>query len=159
MSQGVAASLSVDGILMSAIAGAARVRQASPGEDRDGTDWWVDLVDGHSLSVDLKARAEDWSVRGEDDLALETWSVVEKQAPGWTLDLKKRTDYVLWWWQDTGRWCLVPFAMLRTVFFELAPEWRKRYRVCRQDTAGQWHSECIFVPRRVVWAAIYRRFA
>ena len=160
MSQGVAANASVEEILLSAIAGAGQVRRATPGEDRNGTDWWVDLPAGHSLSVDLKARTSDWKERGGDDLALEIWSVVESEIPGWTLNLEKRTDYILWWWQNTGRWCLVPFPMLRTVFSELLPEWRRRYRIPPdQNTEGRYHSRCIFVPRRVVWAAIYRRFA
>jgi len=159
MSQGVATSASVEEILLSAIAGAGQVRRATTGEDRNGTDWWVDLPVGHSLSVDLKARTVDWKERGEDDLALETWSIVESGVLGWTLNLEKRTDYILWWWQDTGRWCLVPFPMLRTVFSEMLPEWSEKYKVRRQQTDGRYHSECVFVPRRVVWAAIYKRFA
>jgi hypothetical protein len=158
-SQGVAANVAVEDILLSAIAGAREVRRATTGEDRTGTDWWVDLPAGHSLSVDLKARAEDWKERGEDDLALETWSVVEREVLGWSLDLEKRTDYILWWWKNTGRWCLVPFPMLRTVCSELLEEWKGKYKTRRQSTEGRYHSECVFVPRRVVWAAIYKRFA
>ena len=38
------------------------------------------------------------------DIALETWSVIEKLKIGWTRDLNKRSDYVLWFWLDTKRW-------------------------------------------------------
>jgi hypothetical protein len=158
MSKGVAAGVAVEEILLDAIPGAVGVRAAGAHDDRNGTDWWVDLFSGDALSVDLKARHEDFSTRGKDDLALEVWSVVESRVPGWTRDARKRTDYVMWWWQDTGRWCLIPFQMLCAVFVAHLDEWTTTYQVAEQSTEGRYHSRCVFVPRVVVWREIYSRF-
>lgn len=159
MSRGVAAGVDLDDILIDAIPGATGVRGSSPREDRDGTDRWVDLFNGDALSIDVKVRTEDFAAKyGMDDLALEVWSVVEERVPGWTRDARKRTDYILWWWRDTGRWCLIPFPMLSAVFVEHLEEWLIAYRVAEQQTDGRYHSRCVFVPRLVVWRAIYARY-
>lgn len=158
MSDGVAATAAVHEILLDAIPGATGVRRATEQADKSGTDWWVDRINGAPLSIDLKARKEDWVRYLHDDLALEVWSVVESRKQGWTLDATKRTDYILWLWKDTGRWCLVPFPMLCTVFRERFGEWLEAYGTARQNTEGRYHSECVFVPRIVVWRAIYERF-
>lgn len=161
MSQGISAGASVADILFRNVPGATAVSPASRQDDRRGTDWWVALRNGHKLSVDCKVRGEDYlRSHGKDDLALESWSVVEREIVGWTRDPDKRCDYVLWLWTDTGRWCLVPFAMLCRVFIDGWVEWRERYSFCRQFTPnfGGYHSECIFVPRREIWAAIYKTF-
>lgn len=157
-SQGNHSGQGIDAILLHAIPGAVAVYPAHHSNDRHGTDYWVEHARGHHLSVDVKVRAEDWAAA--DDLALETWSVVERQKIGWTRDAAKRTDYVLWFWQDTGRWCLVPFAMLCAVFQEHWQAWAASYPVHEQFTPefGGYHSQCVFVPRDVVWEAIYRRF-
>lgn len=157
----------VDGVLMEYIPGATKVVKAEREQDRKGTDWWVYRACDRTISVDAKVRNEDWSVKPEpykaDDLALETWSVVERQVVGWTRNAKKQTDYILWLWTNTGRSCLVPFPMLCAVFSANLDDWCKKYRVCRQRTPdgydGEYHSECVFVPRKVVWAAIYDRFS
>lgn len=161
-SDGIAASASVECVLLSCIPGATQVRRATRKEDRDGTDWWVDRHCGDALSVDAKVRSTDWLPRGEDDLALETWSVVEKGVTGWTRTESKRTDYILWLWQDTGRWCIVAFPMLCGVMCDHWEEWRRKYKTKQQWTdmpCGRgYHSECVFVPRREVWAAMYRKY-
>ena len=157
MSQGISTD-TIDEILLANIPGAISIRKATEDEDRSGTDKWVYLSSGHPLSVDVKVREEDFSLNGHDDLALEVWSVVEDSVPGWTRKAGRRTDYVLWWWKPTGRWCLVPFAMLCAVFVARMDEWTGRYKTARQSTDGRYHSECVFVPRREVWRSIYERF-
>jgi hypothetical protein len=160
MSTGVATAQSVGDVLTGAIPGATAVRRASERDDRNGTDWWVDREHGRPLSVDVKVREQDWAAThpDEDDLALEVWSKIEQKVIGWTLNSAKATDYVLWWWSDTGRWCLVPFPMLVAVFQENYLAWTTTYRKADQSTEEQYHSRCVFVPRRIVWRAIYERF-
>lgn len=158
MSEGAAAGVAVEDILLREIPGAVAVQRASREEDRSGIDWWVERSNGTHLGVDLKARAEDWAQHGHDDLALEVWSVVERRIVGWTLDIGKLTDYVLWHWQDTGRWCLLSFPMLARVFTDHLAEWVASYRVADQSTSGRYHSRCVFVPRLVIWRAIYDRY-
>lgn len=162
MSCGHAQSSDVAAILMAEIPGALAVTKANGDNDRNGTDWWIEHCSGRHLSVDAKVREEDYAPRGKDDLAIETWSNVERGVIGWTRNETKRTDYVLWLWIDTKRWCLVPFAMLCRVTKELWSVWLSQHQTARQytpTTHGGYHSECVFVPRRTVWAEIYKRFS
>ena len=163
MSSGHAAVADVKTILLQNIPGAVAVTQAAPSNDRQGIDWWVELNTARHLAVDAKVREEDWAAKHphEDDLALESWSVVEKQIPGWTRDSQKKCDYVLWLWKDTGRFCLIPFPMLCSVFSRNWEQWAAKHKTRRQYTQmgnGGYHSECVFVPRNEVWREMYRQY-
>lgn len=165
-SHGQSTNVTVQDVLLAEIPGAVTCESASLSEDKNGTDWWVHRHNGRSLSVDCKIRKEDWSVKpapyGSDDLALETYSVIESKVVGWTRNADKQTDYILWLWLDTGRWCLVPFPLLCAVFADKWAEWRGLYKTRKQKTTQgrrEWHSECVFVPRRIVWREIYIRFS
>lgn len=162
MSEGVDDRKDIKAIILSCFPTAVQVERADRQEDRHGTDYWVTTQSGHKHSVDVKVRDVDWRVKhpGEDDLALETWSVVDKKK-GWTRDEQKRTDYILWIWKDTGRWVLIPFPMLCGVFEKNWKAWREKYRTRKQrtiDPRGGWESECVFVPRKIIWNAIYTTF-
>lgn len=161
MSAGKAASGDIAQILIAEIPGAVGATAASPVNDKQGVDWWVEMTTARHLAVDCKVRQEDWAAGhpDEDDLALETYSVVERDIPGWTRDGNKRCDYILWLWMDTRRFCLVPFPMLCRVFQRNWRDWRSKYKTCRQFTSDRgYHSECVFVPRRELWAEIYRHY-
>ena len=163
MSEGVSESADVCTILMDNIPGALNVIKAHAKNDRTGVDWWVELPGARFLAVDAKVRQSDWAAAhpDQDDLALETWSVVEKHVPGWTRCEDKTCDYILWLWTDTGRFCLVPFRMLCKVFQHRWQDWSEKYRTAKQFTkqnGGGYHSECVFVDRREVWAEIYRTY-
>lgn len=161
MSQGVSENESISAIVKNNIPSALAVYQAHFANDRNGTDFWVECESGKFLSVDCKVREKDFiEVNGCDDLALESWSVVEKNKVGWTRDTSKQTDFVLWLWKDTGRWLLVPFQMLCKVFSDNWKEWRREFKTARQYTPnhGGYHSECIFVPRALVWKRIYAMY-
>jgi len=164
-SAGAAQGATVESVLLGNVPGAVKVVKSTMEEDRNGTDWWIQTQSGSRLSVDAKVRERDWAAThpDEDDLALETWSVVESGVVGWTRDERKRTDYILWLWVDTGRWCLIPFPFLCRVFADCWPAWSTTFRTARQRTphlnGGGYHSECVFVPRRTVWAEIYKTFS
>lgn len=170
MSSGRAKNASVESVLLSIVPGATTVHRAGETNDRAGTDWWVEVA-GRHLSVDAKVRSKDF---GKDDLALETYSVKgyklrngrRTSSPmqiGWTRDERKRSDYVLWIWP--GRYCLLPFLFLCKAFQENWQEWCQAYQTVEQFTPAAngdrlgWFSECVFVPRAVVWEAIGNRFA
>lgn len=142
MSEGVAR------ILRDRIPGCCAVKRAHRQDDRQGTDFWAFRHELPALSIDVKVRETDYAPRGLDDLALETWSVIGEK-PGWTRDTHKRTDYVLWYWQDTGRFFLVAFPPLCKVFSRYWKEWREKYQ-CNEQNSGGWRSECVFVPRLVL---------
>lgn len=151
-------SSDVSEIILENIPGALTVTRAHEINDRNGTDFWVEHCTGRHLSIDLKSRRIDYK---KDDLALETWSVIEKEKVGWTRDETKRCDYIMWFWQDTKRWAIVPFPLLCRVFIANWMQWREEFKWARQETTdkGVYHSECVFVPRRQIWAAIYRRYS
>jgi len=129
------------------------VAKADKRDDKSGADYLVKRDGFPDLRVDVKVRSCDYAVlHGQDDVALETWSVLG-QSVGWTRDTKKSTDYVLWYWTDTGRYFLVSFPALCTTFMRHWQEWRLRYKTCIQNS-GTWKSECTFVPRGVVVSAL-----
>lgn len=135
-------------ILTDRIPGCHAVRRANRASDRTGVDYWALRHQARPLAIDVKVRDEDWSQRGCDDLALETWSVIDEKV-GWARDATKRTDYVLWYWTDTKRFVLLPFPPLCCVFCLNWQSWKRQFRVVRQNS-GQWQSECVFVPRKIV---------
>lgn len=153
-SNGVIQSCDVSEILRERIPGCVSARKTDKDLDRRGIDWIAELANGRSVGVDVKARTKDYATRGEDDLALETFSVINTK-PGWTRDESKLCEYVLWLWSDTGRFCLMPFPPLCGVFKANWQEWRTIYRRSVQRTPESltrpaWRSECVFVPRLVV---------
>lgn len=160
--EGTAPTLdAVAAILVSRILGCTHITRATKADDRNGTDYWAHRkLPLRALSIDLKLRKEDFAFKqpAEDDLALETWSVLEKVV-GWTRDPTKRTDFVLWYWRDTGRFCLVAFPPLCFVFARQWVEWRDKYKHRIQDTTEDglsWQSECVYVPRIVVFESLTR---
>ena len=154
----MSAGVALGEMLVNAIPGGLRAIQALPVNDRQGVDWWVETAAGERVGVDCKIREVDPLQKfGKDDLALETWSVIENNTVGWTLNDTKRTDYVLWIWKDTGRWCLVPFLLLVRAFKANKEKWIQKFQVAKQNTEGKYHSECVFVPRKEVWREIYRQ--
>jgi len=161
MSDGFSATADVKEILMENIPGAVGVTRAAKENDMLGVDWWVEMSSTRHLAVDAKVRETDWAAQHpeEDDLALETWSVVESKKIGWTRDQSKRCDYILWLWKDSGRFCLIPFPMLCKIFTGKMYEWKSKYKTSTQltpNSTGGYHSECVFVPRKELWREIYR---
>ncbi len=164
-------------ILMEVIPSILSVEKSTLEEDKKGTDYWAILPNGDKLSIDCKIRAEDCVDKwGADDLALEDWSIVPEEdwkftedpdypdpniteKIGWTLDANKRTDYILWFWKDSKRWCMIPFIQLCFVFREHWYIWKYTYKDAYQQQRGsRYYSHCIFVPRDVVLGAIYDHF-
>jgi len=163
MSEGVGNGKNIEEIILPHIPTAVKVVRANITDDRNGIDYWATLSSGQKKSIDLKARDEDfWKKKGQDDVALETWSVIGKKI-GWTRDPNKQTDYIFFFWKDTERWMLVPFLMLYRVFCENYEEWYRVYPKYKQPTnnpdGSHWESECIFIPRRLIWTKIYDVFA
>jgi hypothetical protein len=161
MSHGVSANRNIRDILLERIPGSVNAHPAHITNDRNGTDYWVEHMSGKHLSVDCKIREEDYfKKQGCDDLALEIWSVKETGKVGWTRDTSKRTDFILWYWNDTGRYCFVPFPELCNAMQTKWQEWARRYKTAEQrswDNGRTWTSECVFVPRREVHVEMYRQ--
>jgi hypothetical protein len=162
-SRGVARDGDIASVLRANIPNATNVIQATLNDDKHGTDYWVQRLMVPALSVDIKTRDVDPITQYKpprDDLALETYSDVTRQTIGWTRDPNKRTDYILWYFTPTKRWVLVPFPMLCSVFIDKWQQWRSQYQTAQQRSSNghTWISECVFVPRVVVWREIFNRY-
>lgn len=157
---GIAASPDIAEILRNNLPSILAVEKAEVTDDRSGTDYWAYRMGLPPLSIDCKIRDIDPTLfqQPADDLALETWSVVDKKV-GWALDPMKRSDYILWFFRPTKRWVLIPFPLLQSIFVANRERWFQEYRHARQSTnKGQWQSECLFVPRLTIWRALYERY-
>jgi len=143
----------LDAILKARIPGYTGLHMAETSDDKAGTDYWAKRLDIPALSIELKARSTDYLPRGYDDLALETWSVLPRAdhpgKVGWTRDSSKWTDYVVWYWEPTGRFHIVPFPPLCHIFSQHWWQWRKEYWT-EQQSSGGWESECTYVPRDLI---------
>ena len=145
--------------LMDLIPGATAVLSGSERDDKCGVDYWVRLRDNRWIGVDVKSRSRDYRQDGKDDLALEIWSIEEAQKIGWTRDPNKQCRYVMWYWVDTGRVCLIDFLQLCAVFSQELDRWQREYPVHRQLTPDRgYHSTCIIVPTKEIWMAVGKRF-
>lgn len=159
-SKGIVESCDVRQILMERLPGCVDAYSTDTDVDRTGVDWIAKLSSGRECNVDVKMRERDCQAFGNDDVALETWSVVNK-AVGWTRDESKACEWVLWVWKDTGRFLLVPFLPLCGVFSHKWQEWRIIYGARQQITkcdGRRWQSECVFVPRVVVLDSLVQWF-
>lgn len=80
--------------------------------DKDGADYAVYAASG-TYYIDIKVRHEDPREWGEDDIAVELFSVMEKGIRGYHGRL---TTHLLWLWPSTGRSVLIPFDVFREVY-------------------------------------------
>ncbi len=156
-SQGLFSS-DVEETIKSLIPDCERVFEATKEEDRTGIDYWAELSGGRLLAVDHKAREEGASKYwryNEPELALEVYSVCETKKIGWTLDVKKSTEYVFFSFDKSDSdWCfLMPFQLLRMAFKAKGRQWLDDYGIKKQQSGG-WTSSAIFVPASVVELAI-----
>ena len=157
-SNGVIACCDVAEVLRSRLPGCVRVTKTDAETDRTGVDFVAELSNGTLDGVDLKRRSKDCRRYGNDDVALEVWSVVGKKI-GWSRDESKACRWVLWVWDDTGRFLLLPFAAVCAVFSANWRQWKELYKTATQvtpRTSGRdgWKSECVFVPRDVLISAV-----
>ena len=85
-------------ILRSHIPKCIGVEKTSVDIDRTGVDYIATLQGGTKIFIDAKTRTPGCSRywKGEPELAIETWSVVEKKIPGWTFNEKSDVDYILY---------------------------------------------------------------
>lgn len=139
------------------------VEKTAIDEDRAGVDYVVTLRRGATVHVDAKARkpgASRYWRYGEPDLQLESYSVLPmpdlpKGKPGWVLDESRNVDLFLFTYDadDTTDVYVIPSQLLRMAFRRNYNAWRREYDVFVQSS-GSWRSECFFVPKSIVAAAV-----
>ena len=118
-------------ILRSHIPKCIGVEKTSVDIDRTGVDYIATLQGGTKIFIDAKTRTPGCSRywKGEPELAIETWSVVEKKIPGWTFNEKSDVDYILYTFpkEDYAGCFFIPFQLLRSASIRCYPDWRKRF--------------------------------
>ena len=127
---------------------------AGGGDDLAGIDVWVRLPNTKQVGVDVKNNT--WG-----EVRLEYVSRTGEGKPGWTVDDRKRTDYVLNLWPK--RFWLIDFPSLKAV----AKEHRERYlrvwgnggaeMVASSTGSGgaSWKTQFVPVPVGILLADIY----
>lgn len=159
-------------VLKKIFTGSTEVIKAKMRDDRKGTDFWVGYVNRETgqngrpaIRVDIKIQYKDPMVKfgkSGHTLPLEIWSNIERKKVGWTLDQSKHTDYVVWWFQPTGRTVTMPFPMLVNVFNKFCDEWLDKFPATTQKTNKgniSWHSQVVHVPVREIWKEIYNLYS
>jgi hypothetical protein len=134
-------------------------RAGSAAEDKGGADFVVETPSGE-IAVDVKVRRQDCRRFGEDDVALEIWSRVEAGVVGWSMDRSKKTDLVVWLWEDMGRTLVLPFRSLCDTMIANVKAWEHSFRVDTQISRNgldYWTSRCVFVPLRELKIAMAPR--
>lgn len=137
------------------------IRKTTIEQDKKGVDYIATLKGGAEILIDAKTRtpgSKQYWKNGEAELALETWSVVNKKL-GWTLSDKTNVDYILFTFAPTewDKYYFFPFQLLRKAFIANGKQWAEKYSRKVQFTRsynGCWQSEAIFVPASVVVQAV-----
>ena len=122
-----------------------------------GVDYIATLQGGTKIFIDAKTRTPGCSRywKDEPELAIETWSVVEKKIPGWTFNEKSDVDYILYTFpkEDYAGYFFIPFQLLRSASIRCYPDWRKRFPKHYQRNNG-YTSEAMFIPADVILAEV-----
>lgn len=148
------------------IPGCERIIRANTSEDRQGTDYWAirKRYTGHPplrwISFDVKHRSycpiEKWK---SDDACIEYCSVHrngECQSPGWTIDERKRTDYIVYTWPygvNGRRYWIVPYHPLNIAAQINLGQWMQIYKTGKADNEG-YVTLSVYPPRRVIAKAM-----
>lgn len=137
------------------------IRKTDTEQDKKGVDYIATLKGGAEVLIDAKTRtpgSKKYWKNGEAELALETWSVVDKKL-GWTLNDKTEVDYILYTFSpaEWDKYYFFPFQLLRKAFISNGKQWQsvygKKIQYTRSNTVS-WCSEAIFVPASVVVRAV-----
>lgn len=130
---------------------AVRVDRANAADDKRGVDFWAFLRGGNRQGVDLKLRRADWG-----DLYVELVSRASEGTPGWTVDVKKVTDYVLFLWPR--RHLLLPYPQLRAAVRRNEASYRERFGTrwskSYSETAD-WRTENVGIPEGVLFSDMF----
>jgi hypothetical protein len=139
------------------------IHRAHAENDKQGIDFWLEFPNGCMEKLDVKIRAKDYATPEEpENICLEIVANTTTNKPGWTKDMTKLTDWVLFLWLDTGRSDLVHARQLRSAANGNMPSWQATKRTSAQVTetrTGSYASTSLFVSSHDIWAAIFRLFS
>ena len=151
---------------------AVDIVKATDAEDRSGTDYWITRTHGlPAVSIDLKSRGFCPMQRfSSDDACIETTSVyrgdgppwfdLSREKPGWTLDYRKRTDFVVYTWPNPEgtRFWIVPFVPLCAAARANWRKWAEKYGE-RSALNRSYKTLSVYPPRAEIAQAMRRYMA
>lgn len=139
------------------------IHKAHVENDKRGIDYWLEFAGGKMETLDVKIREKDWALRGDkDNICLELASDEGRGKPGWSLDETKLTDWVLFYWEESGHAEIYPARMVRGALQAKRKEWESTKKTAGQVTRTdmrEYMSRSIFVSGRDIWRAMFERYA
>lgn len=154
--------------IMRMVPNGKEIVRASEADDRHGTDFWIERSHNmRPISIDMKNREFCPIERfGSDDACIETTSVYRgdpqppwvddaRAKPGWTVDYRKRTDFVVYTWPNESgrRFWIVPFVPLCAAARVRWRVWAKVYGE-RQARNNGYVTLSVYPPRKVIASAV-----
>lgn len=125
-----------------------------------GADYFLEFPNCKMESLDIKVRKNDYSLRGDDRTAcIELVANTTTRKKGWTLDPNKHTDWIMFYYIETGKTFLYNARLLRAAVTRYLPDLRKHGKSTVQQTqsvSGHYESDSLMVSHRELGAAIYR---
>lgn len=121
---------------------------------------WVDCHGGQTYAVELKIRRQDCLNYGMDDVVLEIISNAQSGTPGWAVQPKPKTAFLVVVWADTQRALKMPAEGLQRAVNANLSRWWEQYPTRTNPTAAPWaqngrySSTTITVPRAEILRAI-----
>ena len=115
---------------------------------RRGVDRVIQLSNGHTLYVDEKKRAKDYS-----DILLEYVSVSTTGAPGW-MEKDLAIDYLAYAFMPSKRVYLFPWLMLQRAWQHHRIEWIENFRIIKAQN-NSYETLSVAVPLVEVRKAVY----
>ena len=134
-----------------------KITKTSVSDDKAGTDYQILLKSGELQRIDVKRRTFGascyWEEFDNPDIPLEIWSVIttKRKKIGWTL-ADSTADYILFLFEleDTPCEILLPFKLLKMIFYYHGREWAEKYGIKIQKNTdkygNKWNSAVVFVP-------------
>lgn len=135
------------------------IHKAHKQNDKLGADYTLEFPGYRHQALDVKIRRQDFSLpcHGGDNrtACLELVANTTNGKIGWSLDPNKITDWVLFYYIESGRWDIYNARELRAAVIRYLPRFRKIGKPETQQT-GRYESTSLFVSHRDLSAAIYR---
>lgn len=137
------------------------IERAHQLNDLIGVDYWLEFQGGVKRTLDVKVRKDDYSLpshgtrQDSRTACLELVSNTTTNKAGWSLDPAKITDYVLFYYKESGAAIFYDARQLRAAVIHYLPELKQRGKPSVQST-GRYQSTSLFVSHRELGAAIYR---
>ena len=137
-------------ILKSHIPNCIAIKKTDTATDKTGIDYIAELDGGAKIYIDAKTRTPGCSRywRGEPELAIEMWSVVEKKKVGWTFSKKTNVDYILYTFpkEDYSGYFLFRFSFCVQLRNVVISNGKRDIQSIINKIMDIHHKLCLFLP-------------